>query len=58
MRNYYIVDCISGCKEGADPIHSIKEARAIRDEWNAKRKAEGGSDEFWIIINSNGDIIQ
>lgn len=58
MRNYYIVDCISGNKEGIEPIHSIEEARAIRDEWNAKRKAEGGSDEFWIIVNGKGETVQ
>lgn len=58
MRNYYIVDCISGCTEGAEPVHTIKEARAIRDEWNAQRVAEGGSSDFWIIVNSKGEEVQ
>lgn len=57
-RNYYIVDCISGCKEGVEPLHSIEEARKIRDEWNAKRKAEGGSDDFWIIVNGKGNEVK
>lgn len=58
MRNYYIVDCISGCRDGVEPLHSIAEARRIRDEWNAKRKAEGGSDKFWLIVNSKGEEVQ
>ena len=58
LRTYYVVDCITGTKEGAEPIHSIDEARRIRDEWNAKRKAEGGSDEFWIIINRKGEAVK
>ena len=58
MRNYYIVDCITGTKEGAEPIHSIDEARKTRDEWNAKRKAEGGSDEFWMIVDGKGNEIK
>lgn len=57
-RNYYIVDCISGCRDEVEPVHSIAEARAIRDEWNAKRKAEGGSDDFWIIVDSKGNTIK
>ena len=58
MRNYYIVDCITGCTEGVEPVHSIEEARMIRDKWNAERKAEGGSDEFWIIVNGKGETVQ
>ena len=58
MRNYYIVDCISGCREGVEPVHSIAEARAIRDKWNAERKAEGGSDEFWVIVDSKGNEVK
>ena len=58
MRNYYITDCISGCTEGAEPIHRIDEARKMRDELNRKRKAEGGSDEFWIIVDSKGRTVK
>lgn len=57
-RNYYIVDCISGCRDEVEPIHSIKEARTIRDEWNAKREAEGGSPDFWIIVDSKGNEVR
>lgn len=58
MRKYWIVDCISGYKDEEDePFTSIEEARAARDEMNAKRKAEGGSDDFWIIVNSKGETV-
>lgn len=57
MRNYYIVDCITGCKDGVEPTHSIAEARAKRDELNEADKAKGGSGEFWIIVDSKGNEV-
>lgn len=58
---YYVTDCISGVygeKEGIPAIATIEEARAIRDKWNAERKAEGGSDTFWIIVNGRGKEVK
>lgn len=57
MRNYWIVDCISGYHDDEPVYHSIAEARAERDRLNTKRKAEGGSDEFWIIVDTKGNTV-
>lgn len=57
-RNYWIVDCISGYHDEEDePIKSIAEARRIRDELNAERKAAGASEDFWVIIDSKGNTV-
>lgn len=59
MKKYWIVDCISGYKDEEDEAYTkLDEARAVRDEMNAKRKAEGGSEDFWIIIDSKGNTVQ
>lgn len=58
---YWVTDCITGIygeENLGTGLTSIEEARKIRDEWNAKRKAEGGSDEFWIIVNRNGKEVK
>ena len=52
---YYVTDCITGIIEGVEPVGTLEEAVSIRDEWNAKRKAEGGSDEFWIAVDEEGN---
>lgn len=54
---YYIVDCISGCRDGARPITDLDKAREKRDKMNAKRAAEGGSDEFWLIVDKDGNEV-
>ena len=57
-RKYYIVDCISGYHDDEDECFSkIADARAKRDEMNVQRVAEGGSENFWIIIDGNGKEI-
>ena len=59
MKNYYIVDCISGYRdEDTVPFRKIAEARAERDRLNAERVAEGGSGNFWIIVDSKGNEVQ
>ena len=55
---YYVTDCITGTIEGVEPVGTLEEAVNIRDEWNAKRKADGGSDEFWIILDENGKEVE
>lgn len=55
---YFVTDCITGVTEGIEVIDTLEEAIAIRDKLNAKRKAEGGSDEFWIILDENGKEIE
>lgn len=55
---YYVTDCITGVIEDAEPVGTLEEAKKIRDEWNAKRKADGGSDEFWIILDENRKEIE
>lgn len=58
-RKYYIVDCISGYHDEDDePICSIAEARAERDRLNAERKANGASDDFWLIVDSKGNEVK
>lgn len=52
---YYVTDCITGTIEGVEPVGTLEEAVSIRDEWNAKRNADGGSDEFWIILDEEGN---
>lgn len=51
---YYITDCITGvwCEE--DGIESLEVALAECAKMNKKRKAEGGSDEFWMVIDETG----
>lgn len=57
-RKYYIVDCISGYHDEEDECFTkIADARAKRDEMNAQRVAEGGSADFWTIIDGNGKEI-
>lgn len=57
-RNYWIVDCISGYRdEDSIPFTKIVDARSERDRLNAERVAQGGSDGFWIIIDSKGNTI-
>lgn len=56
-RRYYIVDCISGCRDGVPFLTDLTEAVIKRDELNEERKANGGSDEFWIIVDENGDEV-
>ena len=55
---YYVTDCITGTIEGVEPVGTLEEAMKIQSEWNAKRKAEGGSDEFWIILDENGKEVE
>ena len=55
---YYVTDCITGTIEGVEPVDTLEEAMKIQSEWNAKRKAEGGSDEFWIIIDEDGKQVE
>lgn len=55
---YYVTDCITGTIEGVEPVGTLEEAVRIRDGWNAKRKADGGSDEFWIILDENGKEVE
>lgn len=55
---YFVTDCITGVTEGIEVIDTLEEAIAIRDKLNAQRKAEGGSDEFWIILDENGNEIE
>lgn len=58
MKNYYIVDCISGYRdEETVPFTKIAEARAERDRLNAESKAQGHSDNFWIIVDSKGNEV-
>lgn len=58
---YYITDCISGLVDTLHDdewIETLEEARAIRDQWNREREAEGGSNEFWIIVDRDGNTVQ
>ena len=55
---YFVTDCITGVTEGIEVIDTLEEDIAIRDKLNAQRKAEGGSDEFWIILDENGKEIE
>ena len=52
---YFVTDCITGVTEGIDVIDTLEEAIEIRDKLNAQRKAEGGSDEFWIAVDEEGN---
>lgn len=54
---YYIVDCISGCKEGARAITDLDKARAKRDRMNERDKKKGHSGELWIIVDENGSEV-
>ena len=56
-KAYYIVDCISGCLDGAEPIADLQEAISIRNEWNEERAAAGGSSDFWVIVDEMGDEV-
>lgn len=51
---YFVTDCITGVTDGIDPFDTLEEAMKVQKELNEKRKAEGGSDEFWIIIDEDG----
>lgn len=53
-KMFYVVDCITGVRDETCGIKNLDDARKERDELNAKRKAEGGSDEFWIVIDEDG----
>lgn len=55
---FYVVDCITGVRDEDYGIKNLDDARKERDELNAKRKAEGGSDEFWIIIDEDGKQVE
>lgn len=57
-KEYYVVDCISGCRDEIEPITDINEARAFRDRLNAERVSEGGSSDFWIIVDGNGKTVK
>ena len=58
MKYYYIVDCISGYHdEESERFTRIADARAKRDEMNAQRQAEGGTGDFWVIIDSKGNEV-
>lgn len=56
-KAYYIVDCISGCLDGAEPIADLPKAISIRDKWNEERASAGGSSDFWIIVDEMGDEV-
>lgn len=58
MKKYYIVDRISGYHDEDDMVYTkIAEARAERDRLNAERKAEGSTDDFWMVIDSKGNEV-
>ena len=58
-RKYYIVDCISGYRDEETPSYTkIAEARAERDKLNIERVAEGGSADFWLIVDSKGNEVK
>lgn len=51
---YFVTDCITGVTDGVDPFDTLEEAMKVQKELNEKRKAEGGSEKFWIIIGEDG----
>lgn len=53
---YWVVDCITGVKSGRG-FTSLDKAKAKRDKMNAEDKAEGGSGNFWVVIDEDGNEV-
>lgn len=53
---YFVVDCITGVK-GGKGYTDLEKAKAKRDKMNAKDKENGGTGEFWIIIDNDGNEV-
>lgn len=53
---YWVVDCITGAKSGRGYTDPDK-AKAKKDKLNAEDKAEGGSGNFWIVVDEAGSEV-
>ena len=55
---YYVTSAICGMKDEEGYFPTLEEAEAERDRLNAKDKEEGGTGEFWVVIDEEGHEIQ
>ena len=55
---YYVTDCITGYIEEESAFDNLEEAKKVRAEWDAKRIADGGEPNFWIVVDENGEKVE
>lgn len=51
---YYVVDCISGCRDGVRAVTDLDKARAKRGKLNEEDRKAGRSGELWIVVDADG----
>lgn len=53
---YWVVDCITGVKSGKG-YTDLDKAKARQSKLNEQDKANGGSGEFWIVVDESGSEV-
>ena len=55
---YYVVDSISGCKDGVRAMSNLERAKAKRDKLNADDKAKGHPGTLWTVVDEDGKEVE